>query len=315
MRAERDVLQRQRSCPAGCRRCRRPRSCRRPSGRPAAGCSASRRRRRSAARCAPSGSGRTRSSTTFAGMSVLVALEVDDAVDPLVAAAAPPRRQLAVVVAAARSACSGSVSGLCGSVVVISSNVWTVWNRAAGRRRLVFANRHDVLRPLQELGHLLALAQLDVGLLPVRALADEPALALELAVRDRGAHRCDLRAEQLLDRALDVDLVGVAAPPRTRSSGRLRAACVVFSVTSGRRMTSVSFMMRAPPAASRAPRASRSRVGVHDVARGHAAARHAAARRRCCAPTARSFSSSFTSTSSACRSTPSASAAPPRPWS
>ena len=46
----------------------------------------------------------------------LVALEVDDAVHPLVAAAAPPRRELAAGCCGRRSSCSGSTSGLCGSV-------------------------------------------------------------------------------------------------------------------------------------------------------------------------------------------------------
>ena len=75
----------------------------------------------------------------------------------------------------------------------------------------------------------------------------------------------------------------------------------VFSVMSGRRMTSVSFMISpAPPAASRARRASRPRGAAFDhVARGHAARSARASRRRCCAPTRDSFSSSATSMSTA----------------
>src|SRR5690242_18259861 len=63
------------------------------------------------------------------------------------------------------------------------------------------------LRALQEFGHLRALAQLHVRLLPVRSLARVAALTLDLAVRDRGADAVDLRSEQLLDGALDLDLV------------------------------------------------------------------------------------------------------------
>src|SRR6266540_5718887 len=65
------------------------------------------------------------------------------------------------------------------------------------------------LRSFKELRNLLALAKLDVGLLPVGALADEPPLALHLPVRHCGPHRFDLRPEQLLDRALDVHFRGV----------------------------------------------------------------------------------------------------------
>src|SRR6185369_8036963 len=64
------------------------------------------------------------------------------------------------------------------------------------------------LRAFQEFRHLRALAKLDVRLLPVRAAAGEPSLPLDLPVRDAGADALDLRAEQLLDRALDLDLVG-----------------------------------------------------------------------------------------------------------
>src|SRR5688572_20528028 len=65
------------------------------------------------------------------------------------------------------------------------------------------------LRPLQELGQLLAIPQLHVRLLPVRAPPHVLALALHLAVRERRAHALHLGAEQRLDRAFDVDLVGV----------------------------------------------------------------------------------------------------------
>src|SRR5688500_18159892 len=64
----------------------------------------------------------------------------------------------------------------------------------------------SLLRPLEELGDLLPLAQLHVGLLPIGTLAHEPPLAFHLAVRDGGPYPLDLRTEQLLDGALDVDL-------------------------------------------------------------------------------------------------------------
>src|SRR5262249_2132849 len=43
----------------------------------------------------------------------------------------------------------------------------------------------------------------------IRSLTDRSTLALHLAVGERRADALDLRAEQLLDRALDVDLVRV----------------------------------------------------------------------------------------------------------
>src|SRR4030095_12402434 len=63
--------------------------------------------------------------------------------------------------------------------------------------------------PLQEVGQLLAVPQLHVGLLPVRAPAYELALTLHLAVRERGANALPFGTEQRFGCALDVDLVGV----------------------------------------------------------------------------------------------------------
>src|SRR6185503_8007935 len=79
----------------------------------------------------------------------------------------------------------------------------------ARRCGVVFANRHGVLRPLQEFGQLLAVPQLHVGLLPVRAAAHVLALPLHFAVRERRANALHLGTEQRLDSALDVDLVGI----------------------------------------------------------------------------------------------------------
>src|SRR5262249_14218449 len=61
----------------------------------------------------------------------------------------------------------------------------------------------------QEFGHLLAFAELHVRLFPVRTLPCVATLALDLAVRDVGADARHLRAQQLLDRTLDLNLVGV----------------------------------------------------------------------------------------------------------
>src|SRR6185436_19193163 len=77
-----------------------------------------------------------------------------------------------------------------------------------GRRGIELLDGHD-LRALQEFRHLLAFAQPDVGFLPVRPVAGVAALPLFLAVRDAGADRLDLAAEQLLDRVLDLRLVRV----------------------------------------------------------------------------------------------------------
>src|SRR5690606_35265360 len=57
-----------------------------------------------------------------------------------------------------------------------------------------------------ELRHLLAVAQPDVRLLPVRPASRKAPLPLDLSAHRRGADVGDLRAEQLLDRATDVDL-------------------------------------------------------------------------------------------------------------
>src|SRR2546425_7650394 len=67
----------------------------------------------------------------------------------------------------------GSTSGLCGSVAVISSKVWTVWNRWPGDVGLNFLigitiSRNACLCAFEELRHFFAFAQLHVRLLPVR---------------------------------------------------------------------------------------------------------------------------------------------------
>src|SRR5262249_7350991 len=78
-----------------------------------------------------------------------------------------------------------------------------------GRRRTECSDRHNVrsLRPFEEFRHLGAFGELHVRLLPVGPASGVASLALDLAVRDARADAFDLRAEQLLDRALDFRLV------------------------------------------------------------------------------------------------------------
>ena len=301
-RAERNVLQRQRVARQDVDVLPRRRSCRRPSGRPAAGCSASRRPRRSAARCAPSGSGRTRSSTTFAGMSRLSRLK---SMMRYIRLWPPPRHHevsCAVVVAAARAGAAARPAACAAPVVVISSNICTVWNRVPGdvglnlRMGMAYA-------PSRNSGIFCAFAQLHVGLLPVRAPAGEAALPLDLAVRDAGADALDLGAEQLLDRALDLDLVGagrhlehdrpaVFAQER-RLLGDERPADDVCQFHDVFTLCTCMPSTPAPPAASRARRASPRRGCASITSRAVTPRCSAPAdARRCCAPSASSFSSS-----------------------
>src|SRR5688572_18024067 len=139
----------------------------------------------------------------------------------------PPRHQMVCspVLLRPPDGCSFSVSGACGVSVVISSNVSTVIWRRPGVTGLYFRiginprSRHvhetvnrelsTCLGSLEEVRQLLARAQRDVGLLPVRTAADVAALALQLAARGQRAHVGHFRAQQFLDRPLDIDLVGV----------------------------------------------------------------------------------------------------------
>src|SRR2546426_6790803 len=102
----------------------------------------------------------------------------------------------------------GSTSGLCGSLVVISSKVWTVWKRWPGDVGLnLRIGIKTLLCAFEELRHFFAFAQLHVGLLPVRAAAGKAPLSLHLAVRDARPDAVHLGAEQLLDGPLDLHLV------------------------------------------------------------------------------------------------------------
>src|SRR2546425_1640285 len=141
---------------------------------------------------------------------LLVPLEVDDAVQPLVTAAAPPGGQFSPVVAPARAMQRLGQRAM----RLRRRDLVERLNRLeppAGRSGLVCANRH--LRPLQELGHLLAFPELHICLLPVRAAPGKATLALDLSVIDRRANALDLRPEQMLDGAPDVDLVRVRGDP------------------------------------------------------------------------------------------------------
>ena len=80
----------------------------RPSARAAPGCSASRRPRSAAGRCAPTGSDRTRSPPPWPECPCLSRLKSMMPVAPLVPAAAVAHRDAAVRVAARRSTCVGS---------------------------------------------------------------------------------------------------------------------------------------------------------------------------------------------------------------
>src|SRR3954462_4709606 len=139
--------------------------------------------------------------------AVLVALEVDDTVALLVAAAAPPRGELAAVVAPAglRLALGERLlRSRPGDLVErqVSLKPARVVDRLSG------FDRHR-LHPLEELDRLLALGEPHIGLLPVRAAPDETPLPPHLAVTVGDPDLGDLDLELGLDRALDLDLVGV----------------------------------------------------------------------------------------------------------
>src|SRR3954471_16115703 len=102
----------------------------------------------------------------------------------------------------------GSVSDFSGRGFVSSSKPRWVMKRRPGDVGLKFLSAISLCL-VEELDHLLALLEDDVGLLPVRAAADVAALALDLAVDVGHAHRLDLHAEQGLDRLLDLRLGGV----------------------------------------------------------------------------------------------------------
>ena len=215
-RAERDLRERQGVADVDVGALARRSTVAPTSGRPARGCSASRRRRSGAARCAPSGSGRTRSLATFAGMPCLSRLKSIIAVAALVAAAAPPGGELAPVVAAAASGVLPSVSAFCGrSVGHAPRTCRCVWKRLDALIGFLLLDRHLLTSPrrTRSASRLRPAAPRPSSSRPA---ADEAALAAHLAVHAGDPDLGDLDLEQLLDRPLDLDLVRVAVRPRRR---------------------------------------------------------------------------------------------------
>src|ERR1700730_4455536 len=104
---------------------------------------------------------------------------------------------------------SGSVSAFSGCDLVISSKVSVVMARRPGEVGLNFFSAIS-LGLLEELDHLFALLQDDVGLLPVRPAAHVAPLALGLAVDVGHPYLLHLDVEEVLDRLLDLGLGGVA---------------------------------------------------------------------------------------------------------
>src|SRR5271157_5375085 len=110
-----------------------------------------------------------------------------------------------------------STSDFSGRSLVMSSRDTTVWKRRVAVTGLyVLIGITQSLSPapgprldLREIGRLLALLQLHVGLLPRRAVAREPSPATQLPVERGRPHFRDLHFEQLLDGGLDLRLVGI----------------------------------------------------------------------------------------------------------
>src|SRR5262250_1987434 len=89
----------------------------------------------------------------------------------------------------------GSVRARSGLLLVISSKPRWVMKRRPGEVGLKFLSAMSLCL-VEELDHLLALLEDDVGLLPVRTAAHVAALALDLAVHVGHAHVGHLHAEQ-----------------------------------------------------------------------------------------------------------------------
>src|SRR5262249_52110224 len=101
------------------------------------------------------------------GDVLLVPLEVDDAIEPLVPAPALPRRDFTLVVAP-----TGAMQVLGQRAIRLARRDLVEGERRlaanARRCRVVFAYGHQSLRSLQEFRQLLAFPQLHVRFLPVR---------------------------------------------------------------------------------------------------------------------------------------------------
>ena len=125
------------------------RPCRRPPGRSAPGCTASRRRRSAAGRCGPMRFGSYSMNADLGRNVVLVPLEVDDAVLRLVTAAAMAGGDLALVVAAGRLL-QPHRQRLLGLLLAVGDFSEVAHRRIAapGGGRFVLANSHDRFRSL-----------------------------------------------------------------------------------------------------------------------------------------------------------------------
>src|SRR5512132_767612 len=117
-----------------------------------------------------------------------------------------------------------TVRDFSGRTAEISSNVSDVWKRRPGEVGLNFLTAM-LLHPFEELDRLLARRQPYVSLLPGLPLADEAAHPLPLALAVRDADRRDLDAEELLNRAGDLDLVRVASDLEADGVRRILQAC------------------------------------------------------------------------------------------
>src|SRR5690606_22900063 len=109
---------------------------------------------------------------------------------------------------------SGSSSDFSGSVFVISSKVATVMPRRAGDvglyRLTPMVHPASSISGTLEDRDPLALCQGHDGLLDLPRAALRPALPAQLALLPDGVHLGDLHVEDLLDRLLNLRLVGVA---------------------------------------------------------------------------------------------------------
>src|ERR1700677_1039516 len=120
--------------------------------------------------------------------------------------------------------CLTASSGLCGRLVVMSSFTRVVWKRSGGviglyvligivslvlpskTSKTVSVTGYHALHRVDVVGHLLALLQANVSLLPVGAETGELAPATLLAQEIGGTHAPYLHLEQRLDRLLDLGL-------------------------------------------------------------------------------------------------------------
>src|SRR4029079_1700511 len=186
----------------------------------------------------------------------LVALEVDDAVVPLVTAAAPPRGELAVVVAAA-----GALQRLDQRAVRLGGGDVVEGldglEPPARRRRLVLSNRDDSYAPSRNSGTFSPSRSLTYAFFQsARCPTNRPwRFIFPCAIEVRTAST--LVPSSFSTARLMSTLVACGATSNTIVRPASRSS-VVFSVISGRRMTSVCFIACLVPIAG-FPAASRWR--------------------------------------------------------